>query len=422
MSAPAAWAPFGDRASTWRIVSIGLLGFASGLPLALSGSALQAWFTTAGMDLRTIGWMTLVGQAYVFKFLWAPLIDRFAPPWFGRRRGWILIAQATCAAALVGMSLYEPGDAAATIAFLAVVLAFASATQDIAYDAHRTDLLLPAERGWGTAFSQGGYRLAMLTSGALGLILADVIGWAATYRAMAVLMLVMIVVAWRSPEGPDVVAPRRFADSVVLPFVDFFRRHGLLVALGWLALMVLYKLGDAFGQTLATAFLLREVGFSLSEVGAINKAFGLASGLAGALVGGWALTRMRLVPALLWFGVFQAVTNLGYVLLIHVGPQREALALVVIAENFAGGLGSTAFVVLLTALCNVRFSATQYALLSSLAAIGRVFLGPIAAVLIEHIGWADFFVVTAVSALPGLLLVIAQRERIRAVEGIRVIA
>lgn len=201
MSAPAGAAPFGDRASTWRIVSIGLLGFASGLPLALSGSALQAWFTTAGLDLRTIGWMTLVGQAYVFKFLWAPLIDRFAPPWFGRRRGWILLAQATCAAALLGMSLHEPTGAAATIAFLAVVLAFASATQDIAYDAHRTDLLLPAERGWGTALSQGGYRLAMLTSGALGLILADAIGWAATYRVMALLMLALMVVAWRSPRA-----------------------------------------------------------------------------------------------------------------------------------------------------------------------------------------------------------------------------
>jgi PAT family beta-lactamase induction signal transducer AmpG len=411
--------PFADRASTWRIVSIGLLGFASGLPLALSGSALQAWFTTAGMDLRTIGWMTLVGQAYVFKFLWAPLIDRYAPPWLGRRRGWVLLAQATCAAALLGMSLHEPTQAAATIAFLAVVLAFASATQDIAYDAHRTDLLLPVERGWGTALSQAGYRLAMLTSGALGLILADWIGWAATYQAMAGLMLVMMAVTWRSPDGPLVEAPRRFADSVVAPFLDFFGRHGLVVALGWLALMVLYKLGDAFGQTLATAFLLREVGFTLSEVGAINKAFGLASGLAGAVVGGWAVTRLRLVPALLWFGFFQAVTNLGYVWLIHVGPEREALALVVIAENFVGGLGSTAFVVLLTALCNVRFSATQYALLSSLAAIGRVLLGPIAAVLVERIGWADFFVVTAISALPGLALIVLLRERIRAVESSR---
>jgi PAT family beta-lactamase induction signal transducer AmpG len=411
--------PFADRASSWRIISIGLLGFASGLPLALSGSALQAWFTTAGMDLRTIGWMTLVGQAYVFKFLWAPLIDRFAPPWLGRRRGWVLLAQATCAAALLGMSVHEPSQSAATIAFLAVLLAFASATQDIAYDAHRTDLLLPVERAWGTALSQGGYRLAMLTSGALGLILADQIGWAATYRTMAVLMLLMMVVTWRSPDGPRVDAPRRFTDSVVQPFVDFFSRHGLMVALGWLALMVLYKLGDAFGQTLATAFLLREVGFTLSEVGAINKAFGLASGLVGAVVGGWAVTRMRLVPALLWFGFFQAVTNLGYVWLVHTGPQREALALVVVAENFVGGLGSTAFVVLLTALCNVRFSATQYALLSSLAAIGRVFLGPIAAVLVERIGWADFFLVTAIAALPGLALIVLLRERICAVEGSR---
>ncbi|MDE2247240.1 MAG: MFS transporter, partial [Xanthomonadaceae bacterium] len=370
----------------WRIISIGLLGFASGLPLALSGSALQAWFTTANMSLRDIGWITLIGQAYVFKFLWAPLLDRLPLPFLGRRRGWILTMQLLCGAALIGMSFYTPQGAAGTLAFLGVLLAFASATQDIAYDAHRTDLLRPQERGWGTAFMQGGYRAAMLVSGALALILADHVGWAWVYRLMGVLMLAAMLVTAASPEAPDERPARSFAEAVVQPFTDFFQRYGRL-ALGWLALMVLYKLCDAFALSLSTTFLLRVPHFTLTELGAINKTFGLLAGLLGALAGGWVVTRMRLFPALLVLGTAQALVNLGYIWLVHSGPDLYVLATVVGMENFFSGLGSTAFVVLVTALCNVRFSATQYALLSSLAAVGRVFLGPLAAWLVPQVGW-----------------------------------
>ncbi|MDE1893128.1 MAG: MFS transporter [Xanthomonadaceae bacterium] len=399
----------------WRIISIGLLGFASGLPLALSGSALQAWFTTANMSLRDIGWITLIGQAYVFKFLWAPLLDRLPLPFLGRRRGWILTMQLLCGAALIGMSFYTPQGAAGTLAFLGVLLAFASATQDIAYDAHRTDLLRPQERGWGTAFMQGGYRAAMLVSGALALILADHVGWAWVYRLMGVLMLAAMLVTAASPEAPDERPARSFAEAVVQPFTDFFQRYGRL-ALGWLALMVLYKLCDAFALSLSTTFLLRVPHFTLTELGAINKTFGLLAGLLGALAGGWVVTRMRLFPALLVLGTAQALVNLGYIWLVHSGPDLYVLATVVGMENFFSGLGSTAFVVLVTALCNVRFSATQYALLSSLAAVGRVFLGPLAAWLVPQVGWSNFFGITALSAVPGLLLVIGLRQAIHRAE------
>ncbi|MDE2308656.1 MAG: MFS transporter [Xanthomonadaceae bacterium] len=399
----------------WRIISIGLLGFASGLPLALSGSALQAWFTTANMSLRDIGWITLIGQAYVFKFLWAPLLDRLPLPFLGRRRGWILTMQLLCGAALIGMSFYTPQGAAGTLAFLGVLLAFASATQDIAYDAHRTDLLRPQERGWGTAFMQGGYRAAMLVSGALALILADHVGWAWVYRLMGVLMLAAMLVSAASPEAPDERPARSFAEAVVQPFTDFFQRYGRL-ALGWLALMVLYKLCDAFALSLSTTFLLRVPHFTLTELGAINKTFGLLAGLLGALAGGWVVTRMRLFPALLVLGTAQALVNLGYIWLVHSGPDLYVLATVVGMENFFSGLGSTAFVVLVTALCNVRFSATQYALLSSLAAVGRVFLGPLAAWLVPQVGWSNFFGITALSAVPGLLLVIGLRHAIHRAE------
>lgn len=399
----------------WRVLSVGLLGFASGLPLALSGSTLQAWFTTAGMSLRDIGWITLIGQAYVFKFLWAPLLDRLALPFLGRRRGWIVVMQLLCGAALLSMSFYTPQGSAGTLAFLGVLLAFASATQDIAFDAHRTDLLRPEERGWGTALTQGGYRAAMLVSGALALIFADHLGWVWVYRLMGVLMLTAMLVTAISPDAPDERPTRSFSEAVTQPFADFFQRYGLL-ALAWLALMVLYKLCDAFALSLSTTFLLRVPQFSLTELGAINKTFGLVAGLLGALAGGWVVTRMRLFPALLVLGVLQALVNLGYIWLVHSGPNLVVLAIVVGAENFFSGLGSTAFVVLVTALCNVRFSATQYALLSSLAAVGRVFLGPLAAWLVPQVGWSIFFVITAVSALPGLVLVAALRRPIEAVE------
>lgn len=403
---------------TWRILSIGLLGFSSGLPLALSNPTLQAWFTTAGLSLKEIGFVTLTGAAYTLKFLWAPLLDRFQLPWLGRRRGWIALMQIVCGVTLLLMSMQTPQGAATVLVLLAVVVAFSSATQDIAYDAHRTDLLRPEERGWGIGFMQGGYRIAMVVSGALALILAQYAGWAFTYRLMGLLMLAMVVVTLASPDAPDEVPVRRFVDAVVDPFVDFFHRYGRM-ALAWLALMVLYKISDAFALSLSTTFLLRVPQFTLAQLGTVNKVFGLIAGLAGALAGGWLVTRMRLFPALLVLGICQALVNLGYITLVHSGPNVTLLAAVVGAENFFSGLGSTAFVVLLTALCNVRFSATQFALLSALAAIGRVFLGPLAAWVVPQVGWSNFFVIAALAAIPGLALVLALRVPIARAERAR---
>lgn len=262
---------------------------------------------------------------------------------------------------------------------------------------------------------QGGYRAAMLVSGALALILADHLGWAWVYRLMGALMLAAMLVTAASPEAPDERPARSFAEAVVEPFADFFRRYGAL-ALAWLVLMVLYKLCDAFALSLSTTFLLRVPQFTLTQLGAINKTFGLFAGLLGALAGGWVVTRMRLFPALLVLGVLQALVNLGYIWLVHSGPDLWVLATVVGAENFFSGLGSTAFVVLVTALCNVRYSATQYALLSSLAAVGRVFLGPLAAWLVPQVGWSMFFAITALSALPGLMLIVVLRRPIEQAE------
>ena len=401
-----------ESARARRLMTIAVLGFASGLPLALSTGALQAWFTTAGVSLKAIGWATLIGQAYVFKPLWAPLIDRYALPLLGRRRGWILLCQLACAACLFGMSLFDPVGSMSAIVALAVMLAVFSATQDIAFDAHRTDLLTtPGQRNWGSALTQAGYRLAMLTSGGLTLIMADQLGWPLVYQLMAALMLVASIATLASPNAPQTAPPSTLLAAVIEPLRAFFLRPAVLA---WIALIILYKLADAFSLALSTTFLLRGVGFSQTEVGSVNKFVGLAAGLGGSLLGGWILMRLRLVPALLIFGAAQALTNLGFAWLTLTGPDIPALVLVVLLDNAIGGLGSTAFGVLIMALCDQRFSATQFALISALSAIGRVYRGPVAAAVVESIGWGPFFIVTIFTAIPSLIIVYLLRGRIAA--------
>jgi len=394
-----------------------LLGFASGLPLALTSGTLQAWATSDGLDIRTIGFLTLVGSAYTLKFLWSPLMDRYVPPLLGRRRGWMLVTQCLLVVGIATMGSFRPSAAIYALALMAVVVAFCSASQDIAYDAYRTDLLHKEERGAGAAVSVLGYRIAMLVSGGLALVLADsVMGWRATYWLMAALMLIGIVATWFAPE-PEVAAgpPRTLAEAVTGPLSDFFSREGALAAL---VLIVLYKLGDAFAGSLTTAFLIRGAGFSVTEVGAINKALGLIATIVGALAGGALMTRFTLYRALMLFGVLQAVTNLGFWYLAVSAKHYWSMAAVVGLENLCGGMGTAAFVALLMALCRVRYSATQYALLSALSAVGRTYIaGPMSGVMVESFGWPVFFAWTFVIALPGLVLLWWQREQIRALES-----
>ena len=393
-----------------------LLGFSSGLPLALTAGTLQAWLAAERVDIVAIGWFALVGQPYTYKFLWAPLMDRYAPPFLGRRRGWLMITQVLLALAVAFMGTLRPESSVWLLGATALAVAFLSASQDIVFDALRADWLGPEERGAGAAVSVLGYRVAMLVSGGGALILADqVLGWAGTYWLMAALMGVGMAAAWFVVE-PDEGgrAPRTLDEAVVKPFAEFFSRHG---ALALLALVVLYKLGDAFAGNLTTAFLLRGPGFSLTEVGAINKGFGLAATIVGALVGGALMAKLRLYRALMLFGVLQAVTNLGFMLLALGGKNYALMVAVVGLENLCGGMGTTAYVALLMALCDRRFSATQYALLSALSAVGRVYVGPAAGYLVKGVGWELFFLLTFCIALPGLLLLYVLRERVRALDA-----
>jgi MFS transporter, PAT family, beta-lactamase induction signal transducer AmpG len=401
---------FGNR----RIAVVLLLGFASGLPLALTGGTLQAWMATAGVDIRTIGIFSLVGLPYTIKFLWAPLMDRFVPPWLGRRRGWIVITQLLLMAGIAAMGTLSPERAAIALAFLALMVAFGSASQDIVIDAYRTDVLRQPERGAGAAVSVLGYRIAMLVSGALALILSDQIGWRATYWLVAGLLIIGMAGALAGPEPTQVSRPpRSLGEAVWGPLQDFFTRPG-----AWLLLLliVLYKLGDAFAGTLTTAFLIRGIGFTATDVGAINKGMGMLATIGGALFGGALMVRLGLFRSLLLFGALQAVTNLSFMALAWLGKSYGMMVLAVGLENTAGGMGTAAFVAFLMTLCNVRYSATQFALLSALAAIGRVLVGPPSGYLVEATGWTIFFFFTFIAALPGLALLWALRERLAALQ------
>jgi PAT family beta-lactamase induction signal transducer AmpG len=465
---------FGSR----RIAAMLGLGFASGLPLALSSGTLQAWLTVEGIDIRTIGFFALAGLPYTFKFVWAPLLDRFEPRILGRRRGWLLITQLLLAVACWAMATFDPKTHTVALGAVAVAVAFLSASQDIVFDAYRTDLLEAHERGAGAAVSVLGYRLAMLVSGGLALIVADQwLGWPATFRLMGLLFVVMAGVTLLAPrtarddlrltsdarrEWAGFVAmlaagvvvwfvldrtlgallparPDRFArlaadtaallaafgaalwaarragfPSFVEPWDAFFARRR---ALALLALIVLYKLGDAFAGSLSTAFLIRGAGFTATEVGAVNKALGLVATIVGALVGGALLARVSLYRALMWFGVLQAVSNFGYWLIAVSEKSYPLMTAAIAVENLCGGLGTAAFVAFLMALTDRRYTAAQYALLSALAAVGRVYVGPVAGVLVEAVGWPPFFLLTVVAALPGLVLLWVLRGTVGALDA-----
>jgi PAT family beta-lactamase induction signal transducer AmpG len=385
-----------------RIAVMLPLGFASGLPLALTAGTLQAWLTVVGLDLKTIGIFTLVGLPYTLKFLWAPLMDRLVPPWLGRRRGWMLAMQIAVALGLVAMAATGPGQHPEILGLLALVVAFLSASLDIVFDAYRTDVLLRPERGFGAAVWVNGYRCALLVASAGALLLADHIGWPSTYLVLAALMAVGVVTILVSPEPAEPSAtPASLAEAVGGPLKEFFARPGVV---GLLALIILYKIGDAVAASLQTAFLIGGVGFSVSEVGYV-KGLGIIATLIGALAGGVAMAKIGMVRSLLLFGLFQAVSNLGFMWLAWMGKSYMALTTSILVENVTGGMGTVAFVALIMSLCDHRYTATQFALLSSLEALGRVFSGRPSAELVEMVGWAQFFFWSFLVALPGIWLV-----------------
>ena len=387
-----------------KMAALLLLGFASGLPLFLTSKTLQAWMTVEQVDLAAIGLFSLVALPYSLKFLWSPLLDRYVPPFLGRRRGWLLVTQIGLTLTIAAMSLQNPRQSLQLLALNAVLIAFFSASQDIAVDAYRVDVLEERETGAGAAVAVLGYRIALLVTGSLALILADQIPWTLVYLCLAGLMALSILVTLFAPEPKQIDRPpSTLAEAVILPFQEFFQRSGFAQGLLILVFVVLYRFGDGLVGNMATPFLL-QTGFTQTDIGTIQGGMGLLATIVGALAGGAILSRIGIYRSLWIFGIFQAVSNLAYFALSQLGQNYPAMVMAINIENFCGGLGTSAFVAYLISLCNHRFSATQYALLSSLVAVSRDILVAPAGQIAKSTGWPVFFLLTLVAALPGLLL------------------
>ncbi|HEY9764337.1 MAG TPA: AmpG family muropeptide MFS transporter [Trichocoleus sp.] len=387
-----------------KMVALLLLGFASGLPLFLTSQTLQAWMKKDGVDLGVIGWFTLVALPYSLKFLWAPFLDRYIPPFLGRRRGWLVITQIGLVLAIGAMALQNPRQALTLVAVNALIIAFLSASQDIAFDAYRTDVLEEREMGAGAAVAVLGYRIALLVTGSAALILADRIPWPSVYLVLAGLMGLAIAFSFFAPEPEnDLRPPATLAEAVVMPFGEFFQRSGVQRGILILVFIVLYKLGDALVNNMVTPFLL-DIQFTQTDIGAIRGGMGLLATIVGTLAGGALLSQIGINRSLWIFGGLQAISNLVYFLLAQVGQNYPLMVLSINIENFCAGLGTAAFVAFLMSLCNPRFSATQYALLSSLMAVSRDILSAPAGQIAKATGWPLFFLLTLLAALPGLLL------------------
>jgi PAT family beta-lactamase induction signal transducer AmpG len=411
------WRPSLDVYCKRPLPLILALGFASGLPLLLTFSTLSAWLATAGVRRAEIGAFALAGIPYAFKFLWSPLVDRLPPPLpLGRRRGWGVTIQLALAGAILALGRCDPRRDLSTMGALALLVAFLSASQDIVIDAYRVELLTPEQQGPGAGMIQTGYRIAMLVSGAGTLIIAARYGWFAAYAAMAALLLSGTAVFLVGPEPPQPAettaaeatasvdgakALRRWlATAVAAPFEDFMARPM------WFAILVFivgYKLGEAMAGVMAMPLYV-SLGFSLDQIAAVSKFAGFFATIAGALVGGIVTARMGFIRALIVCGLLQSAGNLFYVLQVIGGRHIGYLAVCVAAENMTGAMAGAALVAYLSSLCSAQFTATQYALLSSLAAVGRTLVASAAGILAEMFGWPRFFLLTTVATMPALVL------------------
>lgn len=378
-----------------------LLGFSSGAPLTLTGSTLQAWLTQAGLDIKTIAFFSIVGLPYALKFLWAPLMDRVRLPLLGRRKGWIVATQICLIIFTSGIGLLDPASSLTLLGCLALLLCFCSASQDIALDAYRTELLPHHSRGAGASVFIFGYRMALLVSGPLAFILVDRgVPWSSIYFMMAGTFSLGLIAAFLGREDEQVERPSSMSEAVIGPLIDFFSKKG---AFEILAFVFLYKLGDVLAGGLSSTFLM-QCDFSLTQIGSINKAFGLVSAIGGTFIGAALLMRFGMRWSLILFGVLQAASTLLFTF-VALHPGEVAYLIVAVAgENLASGMGTAAFAAFMMQLCNRRFTATQYALLTSIAALPRTVLSTTMGGVQLQLGWPLYFVFCTALAIPGILL------------------
>ena len=378
-----------------------IMGFACGLPLLLTMSVLQAWMKEEWLDLTVIGMITLVQIPYTWKFLWAPILDRFTLPLLGRRRGWLLVAQSALVFSIAGLGFTDPANNFWSMTCAAMLVAFFSATQDIVVDAYRREDLPDEELGMGSSLYIYGYRMGTLLSSGGGLIMADHMPWSTVYLIMAACMLPCVVTTVLTPE-PIIPAgtPKTIKEAVINPLVEYFSRQG---ALWILAFILFYKIGDTMAGAITIPFYL-DIGFSKTEIGAVVKIFGTWAIIAGALVGGICMLRLGINRSLWIFGFLQAISTAGFAVLARIGHSVTALSGIIAFENLSSGMGTAAFVAFMASITNKKFTATQYALLTSLMAFPRVLASAPTGFFAKHLGWESFFIFCAIIAIPGMLL------------------
>ncbi len=384
-----------------RMLVAALMGFACGLPLLLTGSVLQAWMREEGVDLATIGLFALVGLPYTLKFAWAPLMDRYTPALLGRRRGWLLLMQACLMLSLVALAMTSPALSPPGVAVAALLVTFFSASQDIVVDAYRRESLADEEQGLGASLYVNGYRVGMLLASGGGLILADHMAFSRVYLLMAGVMLLGVLTTLMAPEPetPEGV-PVSLREAVVDPFLEYFRRNDALLIL---LFILLYKIGDSMASHMTTPFYL-DIGYTKSEIGAVVKLFGFWATVAGGLLGGVLILRLGIYRSLWGFGILQGVSTAGFAALALAGNSLPGLAAVIAFENLTGGMGTAAFIAFMASLTNKKFTATQYALLTSFMGIPRVLAATPTGLMAEWLGWIGFFLLCTLLAVPGLLL------------------
>ena len=378
-----------------------LMGFSCGVPLLLTLSVLQAWMKEEGVDLSVIGLFSLVGLPYTLKFFWSPVLDRFSLPLFGRRRGWLLVFQVLLIFAIAALGLSSPAQNPWLVAGAAFLVTFFSASQDIVVDAYRREDLRDNELGLGSSLYVNGYRVGMLLAGSGGLILADHFSFQQVYLMMAASLLIGVVTTLlcREPEVAE-GTPKTFREAVVQPFIEYFSRDGALLIL---LFILFYKIGDQMASTMTTPFYL-DIGFTKTQIGAVAKLFGFWATIGGGLLGGILLLRLGIIRSLWIFGILQAVSTAGFSILAMIGPSLPGLAGVIAFENLAGGMGTAAYVAYMASITNKKFTATQYALLSSLMGVPRVLASAPTGFMAQAMGWAWFFIACTLVAVPGLVL------------------
>ena len=399
------------RAATWRsllnlrMLTVLFLGFSSGLPLFTLIYLIQAWLAKSGVDIKSLGLFALVGFPYTFKFLWAPFMDRYSIGQLGRRRGWMVITQLGLFLVIGAMGMLDPHSQLRLVVLAAGAMTFLSASQDIVIDAYRREILADHEQGLGAAVIVNAYKAAGLVPSALGLILADSLPWSTVFWVVGAFMLPGLLCALLAREPQAYGAPpNNMHEAIVLPFREFIARDGWRHALTVVAFMLLYKIGDSMATALATKFYL-DLGFSTTQIGLAANATGLWASLAGGVVGGIWMVKLGINRALWVFGALQAVAILGFAWLARVGPDPLLLAAVIGFESFASlGLGAAALVAFLSRSTDPRYTATQYALFSSLAAVPRTFMNSTTGFIVAETGWFLFFIVCFMLAFPAMMM------------------